>query len=342
MNFFNWCREALKGQRVIEFPAEGYSAISGMKNSDDPFKRSFFQFIQKVAPTERDAAIRQLFLDDIISRIAGIVEERAPNHKFILAPCGSSLNGTFIPESDIDIALFFYPKTPDPKTIVNALFKGMKDILIPDSFKPILQASVPLVKFEIDPGIQVDLSIDELHGPLNVESIRQYQKMHPYVLPIHLFVKCLLFLKQLDSPYTGGLSSYTVLCMIVAFLQNKGPFEDVIDALTGFLDFYGNEFNYILVGIDMKEGGQFFSRYKTGTVSWQSPATLLIKDPLNFENKLGHNSFSLQEIREAFQESHNLIVTGQGVKLLAQFDTLLELLDSKKMIIDEHLLNQSP
>jgi DNA polymerase sigma len=65
----------------------------------------------------------------------------------------------------------------------------------------------------------------------------------------------MLKVSRLNDPYTGGISSYALLLMIVAFLQSKGLMKKMDNQtnlgkiLLEFLMFYGNGFNQSAQGI---------------------------------------------------------------------------------------------
>jgi DNA polymerase sigma len=48
--------------------------------------------------------------------------------------------------------------------------------------------------------------------------------------------------KGLNQPYLGGLSSYSLVLMVEAFF-NTYSMKTISQALLGFLDFYGNNFD---------------------------------------------------------------------------------------------------
>ena len=62
----------------------------------------------------------------------------------------------------------------------------------------------------------------------------------PQSRPITLVLKRYLHGKNLLSSYTGGVSSYGLFLMVVAFLRSGGGAAgDLGSKLTGFLEFFG-------------------------------------------------------------------------------------------------------
>jgi non-canonical poly(A) RNA polymerase PAPD5/7 len=71
--------------------------------------------------------------------------------------------------------------------------------------------------------MQIDISIqDQKHYGLRcVELVRTFLKDYEVLEPIVLALKNILKLASLNDPYTGGLSSYGLILMVVSFLQVK-------------------------------------------------------------------------------------------------------------------------
>ncbi len=69
--------------------------------------------------------------------------------------------------------------------------------------------------------MQIDISIqDQRHYGLRcVELVKTFLKDYDVLEPIVLALKNILKLAGLNDPYTGGLSSYGLILMVVSFLQ---------------------------------------------------------------------------------------------------------------------------
>jgi non-canonical poly(A) RNA polymerase PAPD5/7 len=203
------------------------------------------------------------------------------------------------------------------------LQQQLEDLIQPDSVHSLPQARVPVLKFIVDPDIQIDLTIDELRSPLNVISVRQMFTSFPIILPAQLFLKCLLRLHELDQPYTGGISSYTLHLLLIAYLQHRGEAPYLTEFLRGFCRYYADDFNFTLTGIDVRGNGRLFSRFAENALALDSPASMHISDPLNHKNVLGNNAFRTGKIRQVFRETAQAIESGDPQGLLKQFESLL-------------------
>ena len=329
-------------QKVIEFPDSGLEYLEN--NSPPPdspynnFHHNLVDFIKKLLPTKNDVKVRQYIIEMLRERITRALAVLSPNNMnshIIVLPCGSSMNGTFLPEADIDLILYFYPIPCNPVQAMYTLIPQLEDIASPDSFQPIPQAKVPVLKFVVEPKIQIDLSFDELRGPLNVLAVRNIFSKFPCLLPAQVFFKCLLHKSKLDHPYIGGINAYTLQLMLLAYIQHHGIPDNITDFVLGICNFYGNEFNFTLTGIDVKGNGRFFSRYEDRHMAYESPTTMLIIDPLNRDPfnpesdtlYLGLNAFRMTQIRQVFQETYNSIKEGKGDEVLLSFKEVLETFD---------------
>lgn len=333
MEFFKWAGRALSSQKIMEFPSKGLDYLnSNHYPKDHPYyliNEEIVNIIKRVAPTQDEVIIRQNIADKICSTLHKILErEKSANQMFILAfPSGSCLNGTFLPDADIDIALFAYPYPLNPVLIMNELQNGFRSIAIPNSFLPVPQTKVPVLKFSVDPGIQIDISIDELHGPLNVASIRKIFDDFPCIIPGQLFLKLLLHIHGLDKPYVGGISSYTLQILILAYIQSHGIPQNITELIIGFCHFYGYDFNFTLTGIDVAGIGCFFSRKERNCLNLEKPLTMYIIDPLNRSNILGHNAFKTNELRRIFRDTEEILITGNVNALITMFKQQLDTYD---------------
>ena len=321
MDFFNWVKGSLTSNKVIPFPYEGIEFLNNSPPIDQnlsDFHSNLTDFIKSILPNQTDISVRQYIIELLQKKISNAFE--TTKDLIIVLPCGSCLSGTFLPNADIDIALFLSPLSENPKLIMDKLIDTLSDISLPDSFIPLPQAKVPVLKFAVYPGIQIDLSIDELHGPLSVPSIRLIFSDYPCLLSAQIFLKTVLNYESLDQPYIGGISSYTLQIMLVAFIQYYGIPKNITELILGFCYFYGKEFNYYLTGIDVKNNGTFFPRPKDNIQYFESLFTMHIQDPLNPNNILGHNSFKIPQIKDVFFDLYLSIKNGKGIDYLKKLE----------------------
>ena len=127
------------------------------------------------------------------------------------------------------------------------------------------------------PPIQVDISFHRLCGQeqaLDEDGVlvhsghamsmllSDYVERFPMLRPLCLVFKLFLREQGLHRPYSGGLASVSLMCMIITYLRQ--PYvdctrsADVGKLFMDFLDFFGNRFCYAATGISIHAG--FFAR----------------------------------------------------------------------------------
>jgi len=99
----------------------------------------------------------------------------------------------------------------------------------------------------------------KLHlGMKSIHLVKSYIKEYVHLKELTLCIKKLLSVRDLNSPYQGGLSSYGVIIMIVAymnFFSLQNAWVNISQLLIHFFDFYGSKFEENKVGIMINRGG---------------------------------------------------------------------------------------
>jgi DNA polymerase sigma len=116
--------------------------------------------------------------------------------------------------------------------------------------------------------------------------------------PIVLVLKKLLHNSNLNSPYHGGISSYSLVLMTSTFLYTNNAFS-MGKNLTEFLNYYGNFFNPLITGLN----GEGYM------LNLNNADPIMVLDPLNITNNTTRNAFRIQEILQLFKRAHALIIT---------------------------------
>lgn len=68
-------------------------------------------------------------------------------------------------------------------------------------------------------GIEVDISFGVTSGKENSKVVMEYCKKYPLVKPLTLVIKYYLKQKFLNNSWSGGIGSYTLVIMIISYLQ---------------------------------------------------------------------------------------------------------------------------
>lgn len=147
-----------------------------------------------------------------------------------------------------------------------------------------------------------------------------YLQEYSILKPMVLFLKHLLKVNGLNDPYSGGISSYGLTLMIVAFLQNEMVvFQGMYDhfyndkspdhsnlslTLRSFLEYYGKYVDFSKLTIKPCMPGEVIQN----PVWYQfTDEKLLIVDPLNANNNVGKSSFNIAEIKVCFEKAFQTI-----------------------------------
>jgi hypothetical protein len=65
----------------------------------------------------------------------------------------------------------------------------------------------------------VDVNINTEDGVKAIDPVKEYLDQMPALRPLVLVLKELLVQRSFNSPATSGLGSYTLICMVISFLQ---------------------------------------------------------------------------------------------------------------------------
>ena len=91
----------------------------------------------------------------------------------------------------------------------------------------------------------------------------------------------------MNEVFTGGLGSYSIVCLVVSFLQmhpkiRRGeidPEKNLGTLVMEFFELYGLYFNYQEVGISLRDGGSYYNKSRRGWSDFRNPGLLSIEDP---------------------------------------------------------------
>ena len=136
---------------------------------------------------------------------------------------GSRETGLCLPWSDIDAVISFTENEFQPLyKLYNYLNNNYKFVDI----KYIENTQIPLIKIittEEFFNISVDISLEmpEHHGAQCVNYIKEKIKEYEVLSPLTFALKTIFQIAKLNDPYTGGLSSYGIILLIINFLKKK-------------------------------------------------------------------------------------------------------------------------
>lgn len=262
-------------------------------------------------------------LDNLIQKIHDIVKEVYPDSKVSgrLTQAhiyGSYATGLCLPWSDIDILLEFnssYPSDDYLQAIDFHLSDKHSDII--KSKKYIKTANYPVLKLECTPEYankRLDITVKEVrHSGLScVGLVREYLKEYEGILrPLVYVLKQILFLANLNDPFTGGVNSYALVLMVVAFIQaeiknmplmhleSKPQISQNLGAFfLRFLNTYGNEVDINIREVRPSRTTDFLSEDQFPLKTESSAVNqLILRDPLMWTNNVTRSSFNFYIVR---------------------------------------------
>ena len=251
-------------------------------------------------------------INDILKELQATVDEVNPNYKVNLY--GSYCTGLCLPWSDIDIVIS-HESLYGEEYFLNKLYMKLTKKNWVKSHKFIENANVPIIKLVSNDkfNFHIDISVenDKHFGLKTVELVKSYMKTYPVLKPIILALKTLLANGNLNNPYTGGLSSYGLILMVVSYIQSKienkkynSESPTILgDTFINVLGYYGILFNFnqfiiitYPVNNDNINTNDKELSYSLGTNSHE----LIIIDPLNKQNNVAKSTFQYMNIKMAF------------------------------------------
>lgn len=153
--------------------------------------------------------------------------------------------------------------------------------------------------------------------------MQKFKATFPNLEKLVFVLKQFLLQRNLKEVFTGGISSYSLILMVISFIQLHPRAQarhvraNLGVLLMEFFELFGRYFNYYRVGIRIKDGGSFVpkSEIQKNMDSNYRPSILCIEDPLNPSNDIGKNSYGALMVKQAFE--YAFVVLHQAVGPLA-------------------------
>ena len=289
-------------------------------------------FCKYISPRPSEEMMR----NEVVQRVRGVIQNKWP--EATVEVFGSFNTGLYLPTSDIDIVVLGnWPVLP-LFSVEHELRKA--EITVPGSLMVLDKTSVPIVKFtDRRSEVKVDISFNMQSGLLSAKKIKAFLKQYPLLDKLVMIIKQFLYQRNLNEVYTGGIGSYSLILLIVSFLQHNprvgADSEDVNLGilLTEFFELYGRNFNFAKVGIKVDGTGCYFNKMEHG----MSESTLCIIDPADPTNNVGRVCFGLWNVKCAFE--HAFVTLSHVLNTKDQYPsnkTILSLIVSVADEVVEH------
>ncbi|XP_077599162.1 terminal nucleotidyltransferase 4A isoform X1 [Stigmatopora nigra] len=263
-------------------------------------------FYNFMSPRPEEAAMRK----EVVNRIEKVIKELWPTADVQIF--GSFSTGLYLPTSDIDLVVFGKWERPPLQELEMALRKH--NVAEPFSIKVLDKATVPIIKLtDQETEVKVDISFNVETGVKAASFIKDYVQKYP-VLPYLIFVlKQFLLQRELNEVFTGGISSYCLILMVISFLQlhpridARNPNENLGVLLIEFFELYGRHFNYLKTGIRIKNGGAYIAKDNMAMTNGYRPSMLCIEDPLLPGNDVGRGSYGAMHVKQVFDYAYTVL-----------------------------------
>ena len=280
---------------------------------------------------------------EVIMRVMHIILNRWPHAR--VEVFGSFITGMFLPTSDIDLVVFGQWSSL-PLFSLEDDFK-MADIAVEGSILVLDKTSVPIIKF-IDKitEVKVDISFNQDTGLKSAELTAQFIQQYPILPKLVLILKQFLTQRQLNEVYYGGISSYSLILLIVSFLQlhprsaatESNPNLGVL--LIEFFELYGRNFNYMKTGISVLNGGQYFPKEDVQSTDGSDNSLLYIIDPTSSEENANasRGCYGMWQVKQAFEHAflrlHSAVISRDNP--IPKRDSLLGAIIKVTQEVDEY------
>ncbi|XVE76922.1 hypothetical protein DITRI_Ditri13aG0019400 [Diplodiscus trichospermus] len=144
-------------------------------------------------------------------------------------------------------------------------------------------------------------------GLQTTELVKELTEQFPAATPLALVLKQFLADRSLDQSYSGGLSSYCLVLIIIRFLQHEYHLGRPINQnfgslLMDFLYFFGNVFDPRQMRISVQGSGLYINRERGCSID-----PIHIDDPLFPTNNVGRNCFRIHQCIKAFSEAYSIL-----------------------------------
>ncbi|KAJ3299752.1 hypothetical protein HK104_007206 [Borealophlyctis nickersoniae] len=270
----------------------------------------------------------QMFREWIVSRLREMIKKGVSENAKVLC-FGSCHTGLLLPWSDIDVVVqcpveiggsdtngagtSYESESDRVRERDGRLLRRLRSIIEDStlaerkSVELILQAFVPVLKFiERTTRIRVDITVNTQNGISSSSTIRQWIEIYPPLRPLSLVLKQYLFQRGWNEAYSGGISGYLLVNLLVFFFQQQADLlpTNFAALFEAFLRFYGNGFDYKRFGISARLAKRFIRAEDRRRWRQRPPDgdCLMVEDPCDISRDLGRSCYRVGEIFKSWND----------------------------------------
>ena len=327
------------GDEFIEFSGEGGILSTSEKSKTipwmppsgyPPYTNFFLRLHQEIIDFERFVSLtefEQRARESFLHKLNGVCKTLWPESKVV--PFGSYYTGLSLPSSDIDVSVISVPVDGDGLAEVGCLRKLANSLLEQQqvSFIELREtAKIPILRIRdrYPPYCEIDININ-IDSPQATSKfvLRNAVEVYSAFRPLVMLIKCFLYQRNLADTFTGGIGSYLLSIMVLAFLQQHQLTEQPrLNELTSlghllfdFFNFYAREFRVDREGLSVRRGGSRFPKSSRGFTSnlmnrrsLPSSESLCIESPLEPQTDIGNKVFQWKMVRSSFMQARQFLV----------------------------------
>ncbi|KAF8817658.1 Nucleotidyltransferase [Phlegmacium glaucopus] len=318
--------------------------VEGKAMSLDEEIRIFMRYME---PTAQEVRMRKGLVRRFTKLIASF------NINASVQPVGSYVTGLYLPTSDIDMVLTFqlglasslsYNYSSSSRLLV--LLGKIRDSGFASKVVDVLNASVPLIRItDKITGIEIDLTAADTHAVRATEAVQKWLQHSSLVKPLLFVVKMFLSIRRCGTTYTGGINSYALFWMVVAWVKLEMPKqkrvassandlssvtaafgglsmskqnvatsssssegEDLGELLIKFLKFYAEEFDCYTNAIRIEPTPAYHTKsYGYSRYPITQRYLLSIYDPADAFVDMGSKAYGITHIQASFKSAYQTL-----------------------------------
>ena len=320
------------------------SPYSFISNNILEFSKEIIENTRKV---EKNKEILQQIREKYIKNIYQIINIILNNAKidFLCSFYGSSISGLSIENSDIDIMVKLRQNKTElnyVNRIMDILLSNLKknNINYITNIVPIYTASVPVIKLECDLSnddyfskeinnlikncnlsynditklffditfFEVENEQIKIPSELMIDYIKEALILYPQIIDIMYIMKRFLFNRKLNKSYQGGISSYSLFLLTLAFIKYfKNNYDTPIGSvLIEYLNHYSNfDFYNSAIQPNKNEEKEIYLLNDKNSIFYKYKINIV--DPITGMN-VAKSTFKIEQIKSAFKEGLDIII----------------------------------
>ncbi|TQV98068.1 PAP/25A associated domain family [Cordyceps javanica] len=320
------------------------------EDEEEKLAKDMKEIYDKLLPTAQVEENRKR----LVQRLEKIFNDEWPGHDIKVNLFGSSGNLLCSDSSDVDICITTPWRELEGVCMIADLLarRGMEKVVC------ISAAKVPIVKiWDPELGLACDMNVNNTVALENTRMVRTYVEADPRVRKLAMIIKYWTRKRIVnDAAFGGTLSSYTWICLIIAFLQLRNPpvlpalhqlpyklpkpdgsvgdFADNMKKIKGygnknksseaellfqFFRFYAHEFDYDKHVLSVRLGRIMTKSDKKWNYALNNQ--LCVEEPFNTTRNLGNTAdeYSFRGLHLELRRAFDLISQGKLPEACEQF-----------------------